>query len=445
LPKCLEKTIQTKDVTFDKLKLEIPTSLKGWNCHLSSNVIQLSLLIFSPPAPPTSKFTVTITNDLKLKATIYSNIIPATSAVVQKVPSYIQCVHDVETICDKLQNASSCQGNMKPDLVSMAEERGGEISNCAGGVSARIDCTTNNEKTVRHQKCEILCEPGKNQCTVCRRYSGTLRAMKSRKVLQQENSRTMECSHTNYRYLQNLELKERLHNVQKTKRSLKRQVCRLQEKIKNLITTQGLRLTDDDQNEIEDLLLSTNTEVVKKYSKDDFQRIFWEQQMSYNQHKNKKGMRWHPLIIRFALNLRYLSSAAYKAVGSFLALPSKRTLQDYTHIIKFQAGTSSEIINRLKKDMDFEHSSPSQRKVGLLTDEMTIKSGLVFNKSTGKLVGFTELSEVNEKLRSLSSDIQETEAQERQLADHMLVVMVRSIFKPSHIPCGSTSYMVTDW
>ena len=96
-------------------------------------------------------------------------------------------------------------------------------------------------------------------------------------------------------------------------------------------------------------------------------------------------MRWHPLIVRFALNLKYLSSTSYKAVGNFLALPSERTLWDYTHVIKFQRGTSSDI--RLKADMDFEHISPSQKKIALIMDEMKIKSGLVFNKSSGKLVG----------------------------------------------------------
>ena len=70
--------------------------------------------------------------------------------------------------------------------------------------------------------------------------------------------------------------------------------------------------------------------------------------MSYNKQKNKRGMRWHPLIIRFALNLRYLSATAYKAVGNFLALPSKHTLQDYTHVIKFKAGTNSENRTRHK-------------------------------------------------------------------------------------------------
>lgn len=90
-------------------------------------------------------------------------------------------------------------------------------------------------------------------------------------------------------------------------------------------------------------------------------------------------MRWHPLITRFALNQinKYLSSTAYSAVWNFIALPSERTLRDYTHVMKFEAGTSSRIINRLKEDMCLEGSSQSQKKFALLMDEMKVKKGLV--------------------------------------------------------------------
>ncbi len=151
-------------------------------------------------------------------------------------------------------------------------------------------------------------------------------------------------------------------------------------------------------------------------------RMFWEQQQQYNKLKDKRRIRWHPLIVRFALNLKYLSSTAYKAVGSFLALPSQRTLQDYmyTHVMKFEAGTS-DMISRMKADLGFGHSSPSQRKIALLMDEMKVKSGLVFNKSSGKLVGFVDLTSINKELKSLEtlmrSDISHQPQQPPQLAD----------------------------
>ena len=65
-------------------------------------------------------------------------------------------------------------------------------------------------------------------------------------------------------------------------------------------------------------------------------------------------------------------------------------------------------------------------------DEMKIKSGLVFSKSSGRLVGFIELSNVSSDLKKLES-IMFCKNQENipALADHMLVLIARAIFKPS--------------
>ena len=144
-------------------------------------------------------------------------------------------------------------------------------------------------------------------------------------------------------------------------------------------------------------------------------------------------MRWHPLMIRFALNLRYLSSTAYRSVGNFMALPSQRTLQDYTHVLNFDAGMSKEVVKRLKEDMNFDQCSSSQKKVTVLMDEMKIKSGLVFNKSTGKLFGFVNLGDINRDLEALKLTLNEENPHPKrpELADSMLVMMVRPIFKPT--------------
>ena len=63
------------------------------------------------------------------------------------------------------------------------------------------------------------------------------------------------------------------------------------------------------------------------------QRLFWEQQLEVASKKDKRGLRWHPLMIRWCLYIRYRSSGAYEALreSGILALPSQRTLRDYTH------------------------------------------------------------------------------------------------------------------
>ncbi len=153
----------------------------------------------------------------------------------------------------------------------------------------------------------------------------------------------------------------------------------------------------------------------------------------YNKLSCKKKMKWHPLMIRFALNLRYLSNSAYNAVGKFLSLPTQRTLRDYTHFTSFQTGVSHSVILKLKEDMQFSSSSPSQRKVIILMDEMKIKSDLVFNKGSKRLIGFVNLGEVNNDLESLRQSLIDEKSSPKQpdLAESMLVMMVRTIFKPS--------------
>ena len=61
---------------------------------------------------------------------------------------------------------------------------------------------------------------------------------------------------------------------------------------------------------------------------------------------------------------------------------------------------------------------------------MKIKSGLVFNKSSGNLVGFMDLGDVNDDIEKLEMSMKELNDQKKlapELASHMLVVMVRAI------------------
>ena len=139
-------------------------------------------------------------------------------------------------------------------------------------------------------------------------------------------------------------------------------------------------------------------------------------------------MRWYPLSIRFALNLKYLSTSAYKAIrqGGLINLPSERTLSDYTHWTTPHSGVQKEYIEEFIRLMDV--TSCVQKHCCLSMDEMKIKSGLVFNKHTGKLVGFVDLGSVNHGIELLANGGSEPE---RALADQVFVFMARAVFEPS--------------
>ena len=62
---------------------------------------------------------------------------------------------------------------------------------------------------------------------------------------------------------------------------------------------------------------------------------------------------------------------------------------------------------------------------------MRIKSNLVYSKSTGRLVGFTEMGNINDEFRKFQDTVESKNSGnniEREFASYVLVYMVRGIF-----------------
>jgi len=59
-------------------------------------------------------------------------------------------------------------------------------------------------------------------------------------------------------------------------------------------------------------------------------------------------------------------------------------------------------------------------------DEMNIKSGLVFSKRTGSLVGFVDLGSANGDIEQLLSD-DATDSSNGRLSDQVFVFMARAV------------------
>ena len=64
-----------------------------------------------------------------------------------------------------------------------------------------------------------------------------------------------------------------------------------------------------------------------------YQRLFWKEQLKYNVLADKRGMEWHPMIIKRCIFLKSKSSGTYETLrkSGFVKLPSERILFDYTH------------------------------------------------------------------------------------------------------------------
>ena len=85
-------------------------------------------------------------------------------------------------------------------------------------------------------------------------------------------------------------------------------------------------------------------------------KLFWGEQQKYIQASSPSSMRYHPMVIKFCLNLAAKSSSAYsdlrygnKTGNGILVLPSIRTLRDYKNYIKLTRGFNPAIVIDLVK------------------------------------------------------------------------------------------------
>ena len=83
-------------------------------------------------------------------------------------------------------------------------------------------------------------------------------------------------------------------------------------------------------------------------------------------------------------------SGAYESLRSSgcIQLPSQRTLHDYTHYVKAAPGFSHEVDLMLMEAAKVDMCPDRNRCTLLLLDEMHIREDFVFDKHTGKIIGF---------------------------------------------------------
>ena len=147
--------------------------------------------------------------------------------------------------------------------------------------------------------------------------------------------------------------------------------------------------------------------------------LFWQQQKKLFKCSNK-GVRFHPMLIRFCLSLWPKSSSAYEELrnSNVLVLPSSRTLRDYKNFIQPKTGFRKEVLNDLTGLTS--NFIGNQRHIAILIDEMKIKSNPVFDKHMGKLIGFVDLEDTDKNFTSIDRE-------DENLASHALVFYLRGI------------------
>ena len=119
-----------------------------------------------------------------------------------------------------------------------------------------------------------------------------------------------------------------------------------------------------------------------------------------------KQRRWHPMLIRWCLHLKMLSSSAHNSLRKILTLPCGRALQDYMHWIQAGSGVQSKVTEQLMKAADIESLPDWKKYIAVVFDEVRVKDGIVYDKHNSRIVGFVDLGEVNNTLLSFERSLQ---------------------------------------
>ena len=336
-----------------------------------------------------------------------------------------------------------------------------------------------NKPTIRHKDCERIVEQG-TQCLACKGHRNSLHAIYSRidKCKKGKENRTSISSHVNYRHLSSPEKDLRLSSLHQAARVAQRQISRLKARLQEETAAVGETVAEDMHASLQTIIADSEFMVQDRFPPDSFGRIFWEEQKKAVQASTPSTMRWHPLMIKWCLHLRHLSSSSYEALrkSGCLSLPSQRTLRDYTHFAKAESGFSTAVDEQLIEAAQISTCPEWKKCVVLLMDEMHIREDLVYDKFSGEfvytimciyylhsiyihafiiclylctihvhvgeLVGFTDLGDINTHLADFQAHLENCTVPTKTMAKSVLVLMVRGLssglqFPYAQFPCAS--------
>ena len=131
-------------------------------------------------------------------------------------------------------------------------------------------------------------------------------------------------------------------------------------------------LSPDNHQDLQSILCANADDIFRDSENRSMRRVFWDQQMKAIKTKNPRQIRWHPLIIKLCLHLKFKSPAAYHSLrqSGVLVLPSERTLFDYTHWYKQESGFMDVVSEQLLKEANVKEKRDS---FVVLFDEMKIR------------------------------------------------------------------------
>ncbi len=398
----------------------------GWiyqssnNKHVYSKLCQVS---GSSAIPSVVSHSLNVFEDCTWSLYVYTNRVEVENCVaLSRFPSHL-CPDMLRNLVNSVDKLPVCAGHPDTHFVEMLQGKKGVILASNGQTVAYLDHSrvelngTSYFQTVRSSQCQLIGNVAK--CDPCKKYRTNLRAIHNRWHKRQISSTS---AHTNERYLNTPEKTAKLSKLRNKLRAAKQEVKKLREKIKEMTDKNGITVDENLHTDLISAMKNNQASVNSVYSEGSFARLFWEEQLKAASVTDSKQMRWHPVMVKWCLNLMLMSGSCYRAMrrSGFLKLPSDRTLRDYTNYFENKPGFQEEVDQQLAQEVASLKLPESRTFVGIILDEMKIKEGLVYNKCTGKIIGFTQLGNINDDLLTM-----EQKGEHPDVAKYVLALLVR--------------------
>ena len=403
-----------------------------------SNVESIRLCkIDSLPSSSTQPLVIThslvVNTDFTWKLIVHGHeVLHVSTPLLSAIPEHLN-KQSLAHLLTAIDSAIIFPGNPDERFIEMAKSHKGKLLTKSGEIRAYTDSgfPLSIEKnvvstTIRTSGCEIVTIGGR--CSKCNNYRRQLRMAHSRHSRKSSDS----LKFTNNRYLNTPQKAKKLKSLQARASVPEKEIKRLKLKIEKLSTLNGVIVDEPLHQELSTIMDEQNQSIESKFPEGTFRRLFWQQQLKAAQITDSRQMRWHPMMIKWCLNLKLLSTSAYHSLrtSGFNKLPSERTLRDYTHYFKSEPGFQHEVDKMLVEEVSLGSCTDWQKYVVILFDEMKVKESLVYDKHSAQVIGFAQLGDLNDQL----DEMERSDVEHPSVATHILGIMVRGVFSSLHFP-----------
>lgn len=273
---------QVIDIT--SLKQSLASCSHGWVDAAAETADSIRLCKFSEvptqsSQPPVITHSLSVNADLTWILHVHNHlVIPQNCAALQSVPETLT-TENLHTLLRQVDVLNVCCGQPDSHFMSMVQCKKGKIVSAGGEVKAYIDDyapialgDSCYQATIRTTSCEFLTSG--NKCSTCKNYRDTLRAMHSRWVRRNACDMSSPTSHSNERYLNTPQRKQKMTKLKKRLITAEKQVSILNDKIRKFSQRQGESVDSALHSGLLSLM-NDSTEVVKNtYAEGTFARIF---------------------------------------------------------------------------------------------------------------------------------------------------------------------------